>query len=150
MLINQVNSIIDLVLINSQPLTHECSLAGNIPLLTTKRVFWKGVVEELLWIISGSTDARELADKGVHIWDANGTKEFLESIGQGHRQPGDLGPVYGFQWRHWGAKYVDCETDYTGQGVDQLSKLIETIRTNPYDRRLILSPWNVSGVFGIV
>lgn len=115
---------------------------GTMPLLTTKRVFWRGVVEELLWFIRGSTNSKELGDVGVHIWDANGSKEFLEKVGLGHREEGDLGPVYGFQWRHFGADYVDFKTDYTGQGIDQLNDLIARIRSNPHDRRLILTAWN--------
>jgi thymidylate synthase len=119
------------------------SLRGStMPLLTTKRVFWRGVVEELLWFIKGSTDSNLLKEKNVHIWDANGSKEFLEKSGLGHREEGDLGPVYGFQWRHFGAEYKDKNTDYTGQGVDQLKDIIERVKTNPYDRRLILTAWN--------
>lgn len=115
---------------------------NTLPLLTTKRVFWRGVVEELLWFIRGSTDSNLLKVKNVHIWDANGSKEFLEKSGLGHREEGDLGPVYGFQWRHFGAEYRDKNTDYTGQGVDQLKDLIKRIKENPYDRRLILTAWN--------
>lgn len=113
-----------------------------MPLLTTKEVFWRGIVEELLWFIRGSTDSNLLKTKDVHIWDANGSKEFLEKSGLGQREEGDLGPVYGFQWRHFGAEYVDKNTDYTGKGVDQLSDLIKRIETNPSDRRLILTAWN--------
>lgn len=115
---------------------------STMPLLTTKRVFWRGIVEELLWFLSGSTDSNLLREKNVHIWDANGSKEFLEKSGLGHRDEGDLGPVYGFQWRHFGAKYVNKETDYTGQGVDQIADLIERIKKEPHDRRLIVSAWN--------
>jgi hypothetical protein len=115
---------------------------GCLPLLTTKRTFWRGVAEELLWFIAGSTNAALLADKGIHIWDGNGSREFLDQRGLGHREVGDLGPVYGFQWRHFGAKYVDMHTDYTGQGVDQLADCIDKIRNNPEDRRIILSAWN--------
>ena len=113
-----------------------------IPLLTTKRVFWRGVVEELLWFISGSTDAKKLSAKGVKIWDANGSRAFLDNLGFTEREEGDLGPVYGFQWRHFGAEYVDKDTDYTGQGVDQLQDVIRRIKINPNDRRLIVSAWN--------
>lgn len=60
---------------------------------------------------------------------------------------GDLGPVYGFQWRHFGAEYQDMRTDYTGKGVDQLANIINTIKTNPNDRRLVLSAWNPAGLF---
>ncbi|XP_003747673.1 thymidylate synthase [Galendromus occidentalis] len=119
-------------------------LRGNIiPLLTTKRVFWRGVLEELLWFLRGSTNAKELSAKNVTIWDANGSRAFLDKLGFSAREEGDLGPVYGFQWRHFGATYIDMHTDYTGQGTDQVSQLIEAIRKDPNDRRLILSAWNV-------
>lgn len=93
------------------------SLRDNVfPLLTTKRVFWRGVVEELLWFIRGSTNAFELRDKKVHIWDANSTREYLDSIGLKDREEGDLGPVYGFQWRHYGAEYKGIHADYKNKG----------------------------------
>jgi dihydrofolate reductase / thymidylate synthase len=114
---------------------------GTLPLFTTKRVFWRGVVEELLWMIRGGTNTKSLTDRGVHIWDANGKKEFLEKRGLDYPE-GELGPVYGFQWRHCGAEYAGA-VDYTGQGVDQLQEVIQTIRTNPTSRRIILSAWNV-------
>ena len=63
-------------------------------------------------------------------------------MGLGHREVGDLGPVYGFQWRHFGAQYVDAKTDYTGQGVDQLAEVIDKLKNKPYDRRIILSAWS--------
>lgn len=115
---------------------------GTLPLLTTKRTFWRGVAEELLWFVKGSTNANELAAKDIHIWDGNGSREFLDSRGLEHREEGDLGPVYGFQWRHFGADYVDMHTDYTGQGVDQLAECIDKIKNNPEDRRIIMSAWN--------
>ncbi|XP_058412839.1 thymidylate synthase isoform X1 [Diceros bicornis minor] len=118
------------------------NLRDEFPLLTTKRVFWKGVLEELLWFIKGSTNANELSSKGVKIWDANGSRDFLDSLGFSTREEGDLGPVYGFQWRHFGAEYKDMDSDYSGQGVDQLQKVINTIKTNPDDRRIILCAWN--------
>ncbi|KAG6451679.1 hypothetical protein O3G_MSEX007291 [Manduca sexta] len=121
------------------------SLQNNtLPLLTTKRVFTRGVIEELLWMISGSTDAKTLSAKGVHIWDANGSRSFLDNLGFTNREEGDLGPVYGFQWRHSGAKYIDAKTDYTGQGIDQLQNIIDTIKKNPADRRMIMCAWNPS------
>ncbi|XP_045521058.1 thymidylate synthase [Pieris brassicae] len=119
------------------------SLKHNIlPLLTTKRVFTRGVIEELLWMISGSTDSKKLTQKNVHIWDANGSKAFLDNLGFTEREEGDLGPVYGFQWRHSGAKYIDCTTDYTGQGIDQLQRVIHTIKNKPADRRILMCSWN--------
>lgn len=114
----------------------------SFPLLTTKRVFSKGIIHELLWFIAGSTDAKILSEKGVKIWEGNGLREFLDNLGLTHRREGDLGPVYGFQWRHFGAEYKDCDTDYTGQGFDQLQDVIKKLKTNPYDRRIIMSAWN--------
>jgi len=117
-------------------------LKTSFPLLTTKRVFWRGVFEELLWFVKGDTNGKHLSEKGIKIWDGNGSKEFLEKRGLGHREEGDLGPVYGFQWRHFGAKYVDMHTDYTGQGVDQLAECIKKIKEDPTDRRILLTAWN--------
>ena len=113
-----------------------------LPLLTTKRVFTRAVIAELLWFVEGSTSSTALSDAGVKIWDGNGSREFLDSVGLAHREVGDLGPVYGFQWRHFGAEYVDAKADYAGKGVDQLADVIHKLRTNPYDRRIILSAWN--------
>nr|WPM02508.1 ORF70 [Human gammaherpesvirus 8] len=118
------------------------SLRDHFPLLTTKRVFWRGVVQELLWFLKGSTDSRELSRTGVKIWDKNGFREFLAGRGLAHRREGDLGPVYGFQWRHFGAAYVDADADYTGQGFDQLSYIVDLIKNNPHDRRIIMCAWN--------
>ncbi len=123
--------------------TMRFNLRNNIfPLLTTKRVFWRGVAEELLWFIKGCTNANVLADKNIHIWDGNGSKEFLTKMGLGHREEGDLGPVYGFQWRHFGAKYEDMHSDYSNKGVDQLMECINKLKTNPEDRRIIMTAWN--------
>lgn len=113
-----------------------------LPLLTTKRVFLRAVIGELLWFVSGSTSSLPLSAQGIKIWDGNGSRAFLDSVGLSHRAEGDLGPVYGFQWRHFGAVYKDAETDYTGQGVDQLAEVIQKLKTNPYDRRIIMSAWN--------
>ena len=115
---------------------------GTVPLLTTKQVFTRSIIEELLWFIKGSTNSKELSSKNVKIWDANGSRAFLDRCGFKDREEGDLGPVYGFQWRHFGATYETCKSDYTGQGVDQLGNLIEQIKTNPSSRRLILCAWN--------
>lgn len=116
-------------------------LRNSFPLLTTKRLFWKGIVHELLWFIKGSTNAKELADKKVNIWNANGTKEFLSAKGI-EREENDLGPIYGFQWRHFGSKYETMHNDYSGKGVDQLSDVIHKIKINPNDRTIIMSAWN--------
>ncbi|XP_065865874.1 bifunctional dihydrofolate reductase-thymidylate synthase-like [Euphorbia lathyris] len=120
------------------------NLRKSFPLLTTKKVFWRGVVEELLWFISGSTNAKVLQEKGIHIWDGNASRDYLDSVGLKDREEGDLGPVYGFQWRHFGARYTDINADYTGQGFDQLLDVIDKIKNKPDDRRIILSAWNPS------
>lgn len=70
-------------------------------------------MEELIWFLRGKTNAKDLSDRGVHIWDANGSREFLDGRGLSHRAEGDLGPVYGFQWRHFGAPYRTAADDYT-------------------------------------
>jgi dihydrofolate reductase/thymidylate synthase len=122
----------------AQKMTFDLS---SFPLLTTKQVGYKTVLRELLWFIKGSTDNQELTDKNVHIWSGNASKEFLESRGLTYEE-GDLGPIYGYQWRHFGFPYEDRYTDYTGKGYDQLRWLIQEIKDNPSSRRLILSAWN--------
>jgi len=114
----------------------------TFPLLTTKKLFYRGIVEELLWFIKGSTNAKELQDKNVHIWTEHSSREYLDSIGLTQYPLNDLGPIYGFQWRHFGAKYVNCFTDYKNQGFDQLLHVINTIKNNPHDRRIIMCAWN--------
>lgn len=114
----------------------------RLPMLTTKKMFFKGIAKELLWFLKGdctTTDA--LVKDNVHIWDLNSTRDYLDSRGLQDYAEGELGPIYGYQWRHWGKPYnkgIDV------QGIDQIQKIIETIRTNPNDRRMILSAWNVS------
>ena len=98
---------------------------GTIPLLTTKRVAWKTCFNELIWFINGHTDNKKLTYKKVTIWNANASREFLDSRGLHNNEVDDLGPVYGHQWRHFNAEYKDCHTDYTGKGVDQLQYIIE-------------------------
>lgn len=115
---------------------------GCFPLLTTKRVFMRGITEELLWFIRGSTNARELQEKKVSIWDGNSSRQFLDSLGFTDREEGDLGPVYGFQWRHFGAEYVDMYTDYSNKGIDQLRDVIDKIKNRPDDRRILMCAWN--------
>ena len=118
---------------------------GVIPVMTTKKVFFRGVVEELLWFLRGSTDTKELERLGVHFWNQNGSKQNLDKLGFSYRSEGDLGPVYGFQWRHWGKTYVDPQ-NRTGRGVDQIRALIDGLITDPHSRRHILSAWNVSDI----
>lgn len=117
---------------------------GQLPLITTKRLAWKTCFNELMWFIRGSTNNAELVAAGVHIWDANSTRDFLDSRGLKKNAEGDLGPVYGHQWRHFNAAYTDCHTDYTGKGVDQLAYIIDALKTpeSRSSRRLVMSAWN--------
>lgn len=121
------------------------SLENNtLPLLTTKKVAWKTCLRELLWFIRGSTSNEELQKKNVKIWNGNASRDFLDSRGLTNLRENDLGPVYGHQWRFFNAPYNNCDTDYTGKGVDQLQYIIEQLK-NPetqFSRRLIMSAWN--------
>ena len=102
----------------------EHNLAQGFPLLTTKKIFFRGVIEELAWFLRGSTNNQELMEKGVRIWEKN-----AEVYDPEHKA--DLGAIYGFNWRHFGAQYVDCHTDYTGQGVDQIAYIIRSLKKDP-------------------
>jgi thymidylate synthase len=117
---------------------------GNIPILTTKQLAWRVCFEELFWFIKGSTDNTKLKEKRVNIWNDNSSREFLDSRGLYNLEENDLGPVYGHQWRHFNAEYIDCNTDYSGSGIDQLKEIIENLK-NPEtrsSRRLVMSAWN--------
>ena len=121
------------------------SLNNNVlPLLTTKRVAYKTCIRELLWFISGNTSNKTLQNKNVKIWNGNADPTYLESIGLSHYKEGDLGPIYGHQWRHFNAKYTGCDTDYAGQGVDQLQYIVDLLKsdTGRVSRRIIMSAWN--------
>jgi len=115
----------------------------GFPLLTTKKMFWKGIVEELLFFIRGDTDSKHLEEKGVKIWQGNTTQEFIDNMSLPYKE-GDMGPMYGFMWRHFGAEYSGCDTGYTNKGFDQLSKIVEEIKTNPHSRRIIMSDFDPS------
>ena len=101
------------------------NLNDGFPLLTTKKIFFKGVVHELLWFLNGSTDNNELKDNDVHIWD------------EWEDEGGDLGPIYGYQWRHW----LDQNS---GESIDQIQNVIDQLKHNPSSRRIIVSAWNVA------
>lgn len=102
------------------------SLSDGFPLLTTKKIFFKGVVAELLWFLSGDTNVNTLIRQGVHIWD-----QWADNV------TGDLGPVYGWQWRHYGAAYPNGPG-----GVDQIQRLIDSLQKEPNSRRHIVTAWN--------
>lgn len=119
----------------------EFSLLGNtLPVLTTKTVLMKsGVVPELLWFISGSTDTKVLEAKGCNIWKGNTSREFLDSRGLGHYAVGELGPGYGFQWRHAGEPYQGADVEYGG--YDQLQSIVDLLRQDPDSRRILMVSW---------
>ncbi len=98
-------------------------LSKGFPLMTTKKVYLKGIIYELLWFLKGDTNVRYLQEHNVHIWD-----EWAD-------ENGNLGPVYGSQWRNW-----------NGEGIDQIKNLIETLKKNPNDRRMIVTAWNPSEI----
>ncbi|MDB4111945.1 thymidylate synthase [Yoonia sp.] len=114
-------------------------LADGFPLVTTKKLHLKSIIHELLWFLSGDTNIRYLKDNGVSIWD-----EWADANG-------DLGPVYGHQWRAFPAlepttQVLDGEPLFKGRGVDQITQLVEMIKTTPDSRRLIVSAWNPADV----
>lgn len=135
------------------------NLAEGFPLLTTKKVFLKGVIHELLWFLRGDTNIKYLVDNGVHIWDSDAFRyynelcvkhgvlpvdldTFLSAAGvespiEGYRF-GDLNHVYGYQWRSW--------PKANGEVIDQIARVIDTLKTNPTSRRMIVSAWNVADV----
>jgi dihydrofolate reductase/thymidylate synthase len=123
-------------------------ISQSIPLFTTKRVPWKSCIEELLWFMRGDTDAKILQRKGVHIWDGNTSREFLDSRGLQHYDTGILGPGYGWQWRFFGGKYSQAFADTSKidrskiGGFDQLMYVENELRTNPFSRRIMMSYWN--------
>lgn len=120
------------------------NISKTIPLLTTKFVPFKMIVKELLWFLKGQTNNKILQDQGVHIWDGNSTRDFLNKRGLTEYQEGDIGAMYGWQLRHFGAKYVGCDADYTNQGIDQLEQVIHLLKTDPFSRRIAMTTYNVS------
>jgi thymidylate synthase len=113
-------------------------LREGFPLLTTKKLHLRSIIYELLWFIRGETQVDFLNRNGVTIWDEWATAEQCARFG---REPGDLGPVYGHQWRRFGAT-LGPDGKYQDDGVDQLRRLVSEIRANPWSRRLILTGWN--------
>ena len=121
---------------------------GKIPILTTKKVAWKTCLKELLWFIKGNTDNKLLQKDGVHIWDDNASKDFMDSRNLSHYSDGILGPIYGYQWRNFNAKYDfvngSVSNDNVTNGIDQLQQIIDLLK-NPEtrnSRRLIMTAWN--------
>ena len=129
------------------------SLNNNkIPILTTKKMAWRSCLKELLWFISGDTDNLNLVNQNVKIWNDNASREFLDSRGLQHHREGDLGPIYGYQWRHYNSDYVPLHVMQDNnryelnknRGIDQLNNIIESLKdkNERYSRRLIMTAWN--------
>lgn len=112
-------------------------ISKSFPLLTTKKMFWKGIVEELLFFLRGETDSKKLDEKGVKIWNSNTTREFLDNLGLNDYQEGEMGPMYGYQWRNFNKPYKK-----EGSGYDQLKNCIELIKNNPTNRRIMMTTFN--------
>ncbi len=125
----------------------EHDMSKGFPLLTTKKVPFHLISSELEFFIKGITDKKWLQDNNNHIWD-EWAKPQLAPYGHDEEskkkmlEERDLGPIYGFQWRHFNAPYESYDTDYTGKGIDQLKKIIDTLKINGRDRRMIVSAWN--------
>ena len=120
------------------------NLENQFPLLTTKKIFTKAIIQEILFFIRGQTDSKILEKENVNIWKLNTTREFLDNRNLHEYEVGDLGPMYGFNWRHFNAEYKGCNKDYKGQGLDQLQNIIDEIKQNPNSRRLLMTTFNPS------
>ncbi len=116
----------------------------RLPLFTHRKIFIRGIIEELLFFISGNTNTKILEQQGVNIWKGHTSREFLDSRGLAHYKEGDMGSGYGFRLKHWGAEYINADTNYTNQGINQLENIIDLIKNDPTSRRIIFSYWNPS------
>lgn len=122
--------------------TIDFDLKHGFPLLTTKNVSMNNIFQELMFFIKGQTNTNLLKALNVNIWNQNTTREFLDSVKLVDYEEGDMGPMYGFQWRHFGAAYAGMNACYDGMGVDQLKNCIELIKTDPHSRRIIMTTFN--------
>ena len=123
--------------------TQKFDLRNTFPLLTTKRMFMRGIFEELMLYLRGQTDNKILNSKNINIWNGNTSREFLDSRGLNEYEEGDMGETYGFNFRHYGGEYKGCQHKYKHtDGFDQLENAIYLIKTNPESRRIIINLWN--------
>ncbi|MBI2045214.1 thymidylate synthase [Candidatus Pacearchaeota archaeon] len=136
---------VDTIVIDGAIFKHD--MQEGFPLLTTKKMATKSIRVELEGFIKGITDKNWYQERGCHIWDEWGNPQ---TAPYGHDEESrarmkaerDLGPIYGWQWRHFGAEYKGHDANYYGEGVDQLANVVHTLKTNPLDRRMIVSAWN--------
>lgn len=117
-------------------------ISETIPLLTSKFVSFDNIIKELLWFLKGQTDAKILSEQGVTIWNGNSTREFLDNRQLYEYEVGDIGPMYFFQVYHFNAEYKGCREDYEGKGFDQMKKLYESLKNDPFSRRHLLTTFN--------
>jgi len=122
----------------------EFNLQKGFPLLTTKRVFFRGICEELFFFLKGDTNTNHLSDRGVKIWEPNTTREFLDKAGLQSYEVGDMGPMYGFNLCHFGAAYEGCQASYENKGLDQIAYCLNLLKTDPFSRRIIMTTYNPS------
>lgn len=124
--------------------TLQFDLRDGFPLLTTKKMFFRGIVEELLFFLRGETDTKKLEQLGVNIWKGNTSRSFLDNLGMTERTEGVMGPMYGYQWRFFGAEYDEKSAGKKEgtAGVDQLLYVVNTIRKDPHSRRIIMTDFN--------
>ena len=136
---------------NSETLSMFCKhlkfdLRDGFPLLTTKKMFIRGIIEELLFFIRGDTNSKILEDNKVNIWKGNTSREYLDSIEMTERKEGIMGPMYGYQWRHFNAPYNEEDGRPITSGIDQLSNVIDLIKNNPTSRRILMTTYNPNQV----
>jgi thymidylate synthase len=133
--------------VKSTFIQHLCfDLRNGFPLLTTRKMFFRGIVEELLFFIRGETDSKKLEEKNVNIWKGNTNRTFLNTIGMTSRKEGIMGPMYGFQWRHFNAPYNPDTGKAESKGIDQLEKVIDMIKSDPTSRRILMTDFNPAQV----
>jgi thymidylate synthase len=124
-------------------LRFDLSNEGRIPVLTTNEVHVRGVLIELLWALQGKTRSDDLEAQGIHTWKPVASKAFVRHRGlENELDEGDLGPIYGFQWRHWGCYYQGSQDDYEDMGIDQVSECLRLLRTDGMSTRIVLCSWN--------
>ena len=129
--------------------TLKFNMAKGFPLLTTRRISFKIIFEELMQFLRGDTNANHLSEKGIKIWDLNTSREFLDSVGLNHFEPGCLGTLYPHAFRHYGAEYKGMHHDYDSpkQGFDQIEYCINLLKTDPFSRRILITSYNPSQMF---
>ncbi len=127
------------------PIPIKYNLRNSFPLSTTKRMFFRAIFEELMLYLRGQTDAKILSKNGIHIWDGNTTREFLDKRGLTEYEEGDMGATYGFNMRHYGDEYKGCHSEHTN-GFDQLEYVINLIKNDPTSRRILINLWNPSTI----